>query len=589
MALIFGIEQNRAVTRRVSALRAQARTRPTALRAALTKESRAAFSRRAGRIQLFPAVTAALLAGLAVAFAAYGFLRWITPVDATKQAAEIDITRVALTVVAGVGGVVALVIAYRRQRDLEQSRFVERFGAAAAQLGTTDVAVRIAGVYAMAGVADESDGPRRQQCIDVLCGYLRLPYSPELGANHQSKLVIKQHRATADNTHADDREHHHEYRHNDREVRATIVRVMTDHLRPEAAYSWSTADFDFRTAYLENVDFSRAQFSGAVRFGGATFSGDARFGSATFTGNAEFDGVTFAADAWFDGVTFSGNARFDGVTFSGRAYFDSANLSGHSRFDNATFTENASFAGANFSADARFGGATFAGDANFGETTFSRNARFDGVTFSRNAHFDGAAFSGNARFGNATFAADARFDGATLSGNARFGDATFSGNARFDGATFSGNTGFDSANFSGDAEFSEATFTGNAEFGDATFGGNTGFGGATFTGDAGFGGTIFSSNARFDHASFAGNTWFGSTTFAGKARFDQVTFTGNARFDEADFGSGTISFNEPRHWGPPTPVFDWSEDHSRKPANIEPQDWPPVVAASHQQAAKAPR
>lgn len=95
-----------------------------------------------------------------MAFTAYGFLRWITPVDATKAAAEIDVTRVALTVVAGVGGVVALVIAYRSQRDLEQSRFVERFGAAAAQLGPTDVAVRIAGVYAMVGVADESDGLR---------------------------------------------------------------------------------------------------------------------------------------------------------------------------------------------------------------------------------------------------------------------------------------------------------------------------------------------------------------------------------------------------------------------------------------------
>ncbi|WP_067684067.1 hypothetical protein [Nocardia miyunensis] len=44
--------------------------------------------------------------------------------------------------VAGVGGVVALVVAYLRQRDLEQGRFVERFGAAAAQLGPTDVAVR---------------------------------------------------------------------------------------------------------------------------------------------------------------------------------------------------------------------------------------------------------------------------------------------------------------------------------------------------------------------------------------------------------------------------------------------------------------
>ncbi|PPJ36556.1 hypothetical protein C5E45_19225 [Nocardia nova] len=64
-----------------------------------------------------------------------------------------DATKRALTVVGGVGGVVALVIAYRRQRDVEQGRFVERFGAAAAQFGATDVAVRIAGIYAMAGVA----------------------------------------------------------------------------------------------------------------------------------------------------------------------------------------------------------------------------------------------------------------------------------------------------------------------------------------------------------------------------------------------------------------------------------------------------
>ncbi|MET8878109.1 hypothetical protein [Nocardia sp. NPDC004604] len=232
-----------------------------------------AIGRFAGRIGLFPAVFLALCGGLFVAFAAYRFLRWITPVDATKAAAEIDVTRIALTVVAGVGGVVALVIAYRRQRDIEQSRFVERFGAAAAQLGATDVALRIAGVYAMAGVADESDGLRRQQCIDVLCGYLRLPYSPELGANHQSKLVLKHHRATADGTRADDQERHLEYRHNDREVRATIVRVIADHLRRDSEYSWSTSNFDFRTAYLENVGFNDVRFAGAARFDGATFSG----------------------------------------------------------------------------------------------------------------------------------------------------------------------------------------------------------------------------------------------------------------------------------------------------------------------------
>jgi hypothetical protein len=86
----------------------------------------------------------------------------------SKPADPIDITKLSFTLAGGVGAAVALVVAYRRQRDIEQGRFVERFGAAAAQLGDRDVAVRIAGVYAMAGVADESTGVRRQQCIDVL-------------------------------------------------------------------------------------------------------------------------------------------------------------------------------------------------------------------------------------------------------------------------------------------------------------------------------------------------------------------------------------------------------------------------------------
>ncbi|MEV6334584.1 pentapeptide repeat-containing protein [Nocardia vinacea] len=374
-----------------------------------------------------------------------------------------------MTVVAGVGGVVALVIAYRRQRDLEQSRFVERFGAAAAQLGATDVAVRIAGVYAMAGVADESDGLRRQQCIDVLCGYLRLPYSPDLGANHQSKLVLKHHRATADGTRADDEERHLEYRHNDREVRATIVRVIADHLRPTAEYSWSTSDFDFRTAYLENVDFSRAKFLGSARFGEATFSG----------------AVTSFADA-----IFSGTASFDGATFSNTA-----------SFADATFSDSASFVFVIFSGTALFYRATFSSDVSFLEATFSAGK------------FDGAIFSGIAVFSHATFASTASFDSATFSNDVFFIDATFSSTASFDSATFSGTT-------------------------------------------------------MFIHVTFASTASFSGVTFSGSASFSGVTF------------SGTTVFVDPKQWGPPAPRFDWDQDISQKPANIEPQNWPPSVVAA---------
>jgi hypothetical protein len=247
-----------------------------------------------------------------------------------------------------VGAAVALVVAYGRQRDIEQGRFVERFGAAAAQLGDHDVAVRIAGVYAMAGVADESTGLRRQQCIDVLCGYLRLPYSPELGSNHQSKLVLTEPRTGDDGSALGQQERHLEYRQNDKEVRATIVRVIADHLR-DHEYSWSACDFDFRTAHLEDLDFRGTAFRGTTQFDGATFSGGAMFGEATFSGHpARFDGATFCSHAMFEKATFSHDARFDGATFSGDARFDGATFSGDARFAGARFSGGASFVGTDF-------------------------------------------------------------------------------------------------------------------------------------------------------------------------------------------------------------------------------------------------
>ena len=195
-----------------------------------------------------------------------------------------------------------------RQRDVEQGRFVERFGAAAAHLGDHDVAVRIAGVYAMAGVADESTGLRRQQCIDVLCAYLRLPYSPELGSSHQSKLVLTEPRTADDGSPLEGghQERHLEYRQNDKEVRATIVRVIADHLR-DHEYSWSACEFDFRTAHLEDVNFICTAFRGTTRFDEATFSGDARFIGA-FSGEARFE-ARFAGPAWFVEARFAGPRR----------------------------------------------------------------------------------------------------------------------------------------------------------------------------------------------------------------------------------------------------------------------------------------
>ncbi|WP_051043519.1 pentapeptide repeat-containing protein, partial [Nocardia cerradoensis] len=472
-----------------------------------------AVTRSAGRMRLSTAVALAVLTGVLIAVVA----EWIlfAAFHPQRGGTSVDVTKLALTVVGGVGGVVALVIAYRRQRDIEQGRFVERFGAAAAQLGATDVAVRIAGVYAMAGVADESDGLRRQQCIDVLCGYLRLPYDAAHGSSGRTKRVV-----TLPNPRVEDLddpgkvEEHHEYRSNDREVRATIVRVIVAHLRPESEYSWSTNDFDFRTAYLEDADFRHTTFSGTT---------------------------------WFDNATFSGHTAFDRATFSGTTGFIAATFAGTTRFHNATFSGTAWFDNATFSGTTRFGGATFSGTAWFNDTIISGPLSFDEATFSGLTYFDRASITGTTSFEDATISGVFSIAHATISGPLSFSRAVISREASFDGATISGTFSFDRAVISGTTSFFHS---------------------------------IISSTARFDDATFSGTTMFDGATFSSTTSFDGATFSGTCTFEKVDFGAKPVSFAGPELWGPPEPVFDWSADITLKPPNVEPQDWPPVVATS---------
>ncbi|WP_223859505.1 pentapeptide repeat-containing protein [Pseudarthrobacter sulfonivorans] len=312
-------------------------------------------------MNLFFAIVFSLAGAVVIAIAAAWLLAPRLNVG-TETTPPADLTRLALTIAAGVGGVVALVVAYRRQRDLEQGRFVEGFGAAAKQLGDADVAVRMAGVYAMAGVADQASKLKRQQCIDVLCGYLRLPYSPELGNNHQSGRTIKK---PLFRKGGPEEELRFQYRQNDKEVRQTIVRVITGHLQEKSVRSWSSNIFDFTGSHFEEAYFFEAIFNGYVTFQGATFSGKkTSFQRAIFSGEiTSFNGATFSGPTWFYGATFS----------SDNTWFTSAALSGSTGFDRATFSgDNTSFDGATFSGDnTSFDGATFSGKhTSFKEVNF---------------------------------------------------------------------------------------------------------------------------------------------------------------------------------------------------------------------------
>ncbi|MFD7574394.1 pentapeptide repeat-containing protein [Streptomyces sp. NPDC059810] len=377
-------------------------------------------------------------------------------IDTTKKLDAktlFDLVKLSFGVVAGAGALVALVVAYRRQRvdeagaHREATRLhTERFSQAVDKLGSDSPAVRLGGVHALAGLADDApDVNLRQTCIDVLCAYLRLPHTPDPGTaeleNHHLYLAL-------------------------REVRHTILRLIGDHYRrPEGTHhSWQGCDLDLTGVTIDgHMDFSDARFTrGTVTFSGATFSG----------GSVDFSGATFSG-GWvdFSGATFSGGrVDFSGATISGgRVDFSNATISGGAVFfSNATINGRTVF----------FGGATVSG----GTVSFG-DAMISGGT----VYFGDATISGGAvYFSTATISGGTVvFSGATISGGTVFfRDATFSGGVvAFSGATISGGT----------LDFSSTTITGGAVF---------------F-----YGATISSDTVSFDGATISGGTLdFSSTT-----------------------------------------------------------------------------
>jgi hypothetical protein len=267
----------------------------------------------------------------------------------------------------------------------------ERFATAAGQLGDDKPpAVRLAGVYAMAGLADDWH-ENRQTCVDVLCAYLRLPYEPDPGDDAPSRNPLKgpigRRRGGVQRSSLTDKQLGF---HGSREVRHTVIRAITAHLRDDAAVSWRGLNFDFTGAVFDGGAFTGAVFSGGrVDFGDTEFSG----GTVDFSG-ARFSGSTVVSfrSAEFSGgrVDFSG-AVFSGGTVSfGRAEFSRAAV----HFEGAKFSGGwVPFVSAVFSGgEVSFGGAKFSG----GQVDF-RDAEFSGSTVDfRNVEFSGSTvdFSG---------------------------------------------------------------------------------------------------------------------------------------------------------------------------------------------------
>ncbi|WP_333732806.1 pentapeptide repeat-containing protein [Streptomyces sp. IBSBF 3010] len=192
-----------------------------------------------------------------------------------------DLVKLSFGVVAGAGALVALVVAYRRQRvdevgaHREATRLhTERFSQAVDKLGSDSPAVRLGGVHALAGLADDApDSSLRQTCIDVLCAYLRLLSPSDLGALPDPLPDGASPTDEQRDAHQDKTDLYHALR----EVRRTVLRLIGDHYRtPQGDHrSWQGCDLDLNNVIIDGpINFKGAIFSsGRVSFDNATFSG----------------------------------------------------------------------------------------------------------------------------------------------------------------------------------------------------------------------------------------------------------------------------------------------------------------------------
>ncbi len=223
----------------------------------------------------------------------------------------------------------------------------------------------------MIALAAESQ-ENRQSCVDVLCGYLQMPFE---AASPGAKQEIG--------------------------VRLTAQRLLQEHLRPsmdlgraqnpkfwpDIAIDLSGAhliDFGFSDCEVTRADFTGAYFQGDSWFVNSNFK-SASFDKAVFTGQAAFSGVIFTDGAWFPGAEFHGTTILTSTQFGKDAFFDGASFRGPVDFGHAAFGWGAEFSNAEFAGGCKFtdvefyGGARFTGARLVGQVDFTDARHHDGM------------------------------------------------------------------------------------------------------------------------------------------------------------------------------------------------------------------
>ncbi|MEV6242757.1 pentapeptide repeat-containing protein [Lentzea sp. NPDC051838] len=300
--------------------------------------------------------------------------RWTDPEKRTL--AQLEVIKVASGVALGGGGLFTLYLAARRQQHQEQAqadtnadaearRITELYTKAVQQLGEPQAPVRLGGLYALERLGQQH-AEMQQTIVNVLCAYLRMPYTPPDG---QTPDVEAQ---------------------QEREVRLTAQRILTAHFyAPDPETYWGLRQIDLTGAVLIDLALNWRSL------------GPAKFDGARFLGETDLR-TTFARSASFAGASFEGVTSFEGASFEVDAVFTRASFGQFVSFQKATIYCS-SFDDAVFSGSADFGQARLHRWSSFRRVSFGSAVWFTGVVFAKGTDLDTAALAKLPEFEDATF------------------------------------------------------------------------------------------------------------------------------------------------------------------------------------------
>lgn len=247
------------------------------------------------------------------------------------------------------GGVIAVLglIETNRKNSQEHIREVhaarrDRYIQAIDKLASENASVRLGGVYALVGLADEwlkddnIDEETRikegQIIVNNLCAYIRSPF--ELA---EKRAVLELDSGPNDYTGKFSEDQAKLFA--EQEIRRSIFDEISIRLHPlnekenQDYATWNVFKFDFRRSTIFyplnrlrffNPDFRNSKFFGLADFSFSDFQGISIFSDTHYFGDVSFSCTCFQGTALFSGSCFEKELNFQATTLNVGAIFDSS-------------------------------------------------------------------------------------------------------------------------------------------------------------------------------------------------------------------------------------------------------------------------